>query len=49
MIDSLVDIALNNRFIVLAIALALFVWGAIAFKELPVGSLPWTLRTHGCR
>jgi cobalt-zinc-cadmium resistance protein CzcA len=40
MIDSLVDIALNNRFIVLAVALALFVWGAIAFKELPVEAYP---------
>jgi cobalt-zinc-cadmium resistance protein CzcA len=40
MIDSLVDIALHNRFIVLAIALALFVWGAIAFKELPVEAYP---------
>jgi cobalt-zinc-cadmium resistance protein CzcA len=40
MIDSLVDIALHNRFIVLGIALALFVWGAIAFKELPVEAYP---------
>jgi len=40
MIDSLVDIALHNRFIVLAIALALFVWGAIAFQELPVEAYP---------
>jgi cobalt-zinc-cadmium resistance protein CzcA len=40
MIDSLVDIALHNRFIVLAIALALFVWGAMAFKELPVEAYP---------
>jgi len=40
MIDSLVDIALHNRFIVLAIALALFVWGTIAFKELPVEAYP---------
>ena len=40
MIDSLVDIALHNRFIVLGVALALFVWGAIAFKELPVEAYP---------
>jgi cobalt-zinc-cadmium resistance protein CzcA len=40
MIDSLVDLALNNRFIVLAVALALFVWGVIAFKQLPVEAYP---------
>jgi cobalt-zinc-cadmium resistance protein CzcA len=40
MIDSLVNVALHNRFIVLAIALALFLWGAIAFKELPVEAYP---------
>jgi heavy metal efflux system protein len=40
MIDALVDLALNNRFIVLAIALALFAWGVIAFKELPVEAYP---------
>jgi heavy metal efflux system protein len=40
MIDALVDLALNNRFIVLAIALALFVWGMIAFKLLPVEAYP---------
>jgi len=40
MIDAIVDLALNNRFIVLAIALALFVWGIIAFKQLPVEAYP---------
>ena len=40
MIDALVDLALNNRFIVLAMALALFVWGIIAFKQLPVEAYP---------
>ena len=40
MIDALVDLALNNRFIVLAVALALFVWGIIAFKQLPVEAYP---------
>ena len=35
MIRSLVDSALNNRFVVLSIALLLFVWGVIAFKKLP--------------
>src|SRR6201987_4877154 len=40
MIASIVDYALNNRFIVLSVALALFVWGIIAFKELPVEAYP---------
>jgi len=40
MIRSLVDSALNNRFVVLSIALLLFVWGLIAFKKLPVEAYP---------
>jgi len=40
MIRSLVDAALNNRFIVLAIALLVFVAGLIAFKVLPVEAYP---------
>jgi heavy metal efflux system protein len=40
MIRSLVDIALNNRFIVLSIAALLFCWGIIAFKQLPVEAYP---------
>jgi cobalt-zinc-cadmium resistance protein CzcA len=40
MIRSLVDSALNNRFVVLSIALLLFVWGVIAFKKLPVEAYP---------
>jgi heavy metal efflux system protein len=40
MIRGLVDVALNNRFIVLSIALLLFVWGIIAFKQLPVEAYP---------
>ena len=40
MIRSLVDSALNNRFVVLSIALLLFVWGMIAFKTLPVEAYP---------
>src|SRR5580704_5014049 len=40
MIRAAVDFALNNRFIVLAVALALFVWGIIAFKRLPVEAYP---------
>ena len=40
MINSLVDFALNNRFIVLSVAVVLFVWGLIAFKRLPVEAYP---------
>ena len=40
MIRSLVDLALNNRFIVLSLAFLLFVWGIIAFKKLPVEAYP---------
>jgi len=40
MIRKLVDFSLNNRFIVLSLAVLLFVWGAIAFKKLPVEAYP---------
>ena len=40
MIRSLVDGALNNRFIVLAIAILIFVGGYVAFKNLPVEAYP---------
>jgi cobalt-zinc-cadmium resistance protein CzcA len=40
MIGRLVDFALNNRFVVLSMALLLFVWGAIAFHNLPVEAYP---------
>src|SRR5579859_3975572 len=40
MIQKLVDFALENRFLVLAVALSLFVWGAISFHQLPVEAYP---------
>ena len=40
MIRALVDYALNNRFLVLAVALLLLVWGAISFHNLPVEAYP---------
>src|SRR5580658_5702744 len=40
MIRTLVDFALNNRFIVLAATLLLFVWGGISFHQLPVEAYP---------
>src|SRR6201996_4250547 len=40
MIRKLVDFALENRFLVLAAALLLFIWGAISFHQLPVEAYP---------
>src|ERR1700681_4757972 len=40
MIRSLVDYALNNRFLVTAAAVLLLVWGAISFHSLPVEAYP---------
>jgi cobalt-zinc-cadmium resistance protein CzcA len=40
MIRKLVDVSLENRFIVLAAAILLFVWGGIAFHNLPVEAYP---------
>jgi cobalt-zinc-cadmium resistance protein CzcA len=40
MIRALVDFALNNKFVVLAIALLLLGWGAISFHNLPVEAYP---------
>src|SRR5262249_6366879 len=37
---GLVDYALNNRFLVLAIALLLFIWGVISFRSLPIEAYP---------
>jgi heavy metal efflux system protein len=40
MIRKLVDFSLDNRFIVLSLMMLLFIWGAIAFKTLPVEAYP---------
>ncbi len=40
MIRTIVDFALNNRFIVLVFAILLFGWGAISFHNLPVEAYP---------
>src|SRR6202140_461416 len=40
MISRAVDFALNNRFLVLAAALMLFIWGGISFHQLPVEAYP---------
>ena len=40
MITALVDFALNNRFMVLALTILLLVWGAVSFHNLPVEAYP---------
>jgi heavy metal efflux system protein len=40
MIRRIVDFALNNRVLVLAIAVLLFMWGVISFRSLPVEAYP---------
>jgi heavy metal efflux system protein len=40
MIRKLVDFALENRLLVLAVALVLLVWGAVSFRQLPVEAYP---------
>jgi cobalt-zinc-cadmium resistance protein CzcA len=40
MVQRLVDFALENRLLVLVVALMLFVWGAISFHQLPVEAYP---------
>src|SRR3954471_22413492 len=40
MIRGLVDYALNNRFLVTALAVLLLIWGAISFHNLPVEAYP---------
>ncbi len=40
MIRKIVDFSLNNRLIVLLVAVALFAWGGISFHNLPVEAYP---------
>jgi cobalt-zinc-cadmium resistance protein CzcA len=40
MIRGLVDFALNNRILILALAVLLFIWGGISFHQLPVEAYP---------
>src|ERR1700684_3332658 len=40
MLRGLVDFPLNNRVLILALALLLFIWGIISFKNLPVEAYP---------
>ncbi|HEV3331670.1 MAG TPA: CusA/CzcA family heavy metal efflux RND transporter [Bryobacteraceae bacterium] len=40
MIRSLVDFALNNRILVVIVAILLFIWGVISFRNLPIEAYP---------
>jgi heavy metal efflux system protein len=40
MMSRLVDFALNKRFLILALALLIFVWGIISFHNLPIEAYP---------
>src|ERR1700682_1024366 len=40
MMSGLVDFALNKRFLILALALLIFVWGVISFHNLPIEAYP---------
>src|ERR1700681_2500487 len=40
MIRTLVDFALNNRFVVIALVVLLVAWGAVSFHNLPVEAYP---------
>ncbi|MGD1059636.1 MAG: efflux RND transporter permease subunit, partial [Solirubrobacteraceae bacterium] len=40
MIKNVVDFALKSRFLILAIAIMLFIWGGISFHNLPVDAYP---------
>ncbi len=40
MLRGAVDFALNNRLIIVALALVLFIWGAVSFHQLPVEAYP---------
>src|SRR6202163_1087593 len=40
MMGGLVDFALNKRFLILALALLLFIWGIISFHNLPIEAYP---------
>src|SRR5262245_48388628 len=46
MLNSVINFALNNRFMVLAIAVLLLVWGVISFHQLPVEAYPDVANTY---
>ncbi len=46
MIRLLIDFALRNRILVLSVALVLFIWGIISFRNLPIEAYPDVADTY---
>jgi cobalt-zinc-cadmium resistance protein CzcA len=46
MIRYLVDLALNNRILVLSLAVLLFIWGIVSFHNLPIEAYPDVADTY---
>src|ERR1700721_2338947 len=46
MIRSFVDFALNNRVLVLSLAVLLFIWGMVSFHNLPIEAYPDVADTY---
>jgi cobalt-zinc-cadmium resistance protein CzcA len=46
MIRLLIDFALRNRILILSVALVLFVWGIISFRNLPIEAYPDVADTY---
>src|SRR5262252_1213497 len=46
MIRYLVDLALNNRILVLSLAVVLLIWGIISFHNLPIEAYPDVANTY---
>jgi cobalt-zinc-cadmium resistance protein CzcA len=46
MIRFLIDFALRNRILILSVALVLFVWGIISFRNLPIEAYPDVADTY---
>jgi len=40
MVQKLIELSLRNRYIVLALALGLFVWGIFAVQKNPIDAIP---------
>jgi cobalt-zinc-cadmium resistance protein CzcA len=46
MIRLLIDFALRNRILILSVALVLFIWGIISFRNLPIEAYPDVADTY---
>src|ERR1700726_3219458 len=46
MIRYLVDLALNNRILILSLAVVLFIWGIVSFHNLPIEAYPDVADTY---